>query len=103
VWLRGEHDIATRVSLAVTLARAAQLDDVSLLVDLSAVTFMDASTVGVLVASRNRLRTRARTLRVRAPSVRALRVLEFCGLRHLVQREPLDAHTSITLRPHTST
>jgi anti-sigma B factor antagonist len=92
VWVRGEHDLATKVSLAVTVARAAQLDDVPLLVDLSAVTFMDASTVGVIVASRNRLRLRRQSLEVRAPSPQARRVLELCGLSHLVHRDAV--HTT---------
>lgn len=89
VWVRGEHDIATKPSLAVSVAQAAQLDEGPLVVDLSAVTFMDASTVGAIVWSRNRLRWRARTLEVRAPSLPALRVLELCGLAHLVHHEPL--------------
>jgi anti-sigma B factor antagonist len=88
VWVRGEHDIATRVSIAVALARAAQLEDVPLLVDLSSVTFMDASTIGALVASGNRLRSRGQSLQLRAPSPRALRVVELCGLSHLIQRKP---------------
>src|SRR5688572_17293611 len=74
VWVRGEHDIATRVSLAVTIARAARLDDATLVVDLSGVTFMDASTVGALVGAANRLRSRSQLLVVRAPSSAALRV-----------------------------
>lgn len=88
VWVRGEHDIATKASLVVALDRAARLDDAPLLVDLSAVTFMDASTIGALVASRTCLQSGGQTLEVRAPSPRALRVLEQCGLAHLVHREP---------------
>lgn len=89
VWVRGEHDIATKGFLAATIARAAQLDDAPLLVDLSGVTFMDASTVAAIVGSRNRLRSRAQSLELRAPSPRALRVLQLCGLAHLVHCEPL--------------
>lgn len=91
VWVRGEHDIATKISLAVTVARAAQLDDVPLLVDLGAVTFMDASIVGVIVASRNRLRSRGQSLEVRAPSPAAPHVLELCGLSHLIHRQALQS------------
>lgn len=91
VWVRGEHDITTKVTLFVTVARAARLDDVPLLVDLSSVTFMDASTLGAIVGSRNRLRSRAQSLEVRAPSPPALRILELCGLGHLVHRDPLRA------------
>jgi len=88
VWVRGEHDIATRASLAGTLARAAQLEDAPLLVDLSSVTFMDASTIGALVAFRNGLRSRGHALHLRAPSPRALLLLELCGLTHLIERQP---------------
>lgn len=91
VWVRGEHDITTEVFVAVGIARAARCDEVPLLVDLSAVTFMDASTVGAIVGSRCRLRSRGQSLELRAPSPPALRVLELCGLAHLVHREPLHS------------
>lgn len=84
VWVRGDHDIATKVSLVAAIAQAAQRDDADLLVDLSEVTFMDASTIGALVGSRNRLRTRSQSLQLRAPSRPARRVLELCGLAHLI-------------------
>lgn len=87
LWVGGEHDIATKVTLAVAIARAAQRDDAPLLIDLSAVTFLDASTVGAIVGSRNRLRLRGRSLELRAPSPPALRVLYLCGLTDLIRRE----------------
>lgn len=96
VWVRGEHDIATKVFLAVTVARAARLDDVPVVLDLSAVTFMDASTVGAIVGSRNRLRSRGQSLEVRAPSPPALRVLELCGLTPLIHRESNHATGAAT-------
>jgi anti-anti-sigma factor len=49
VWLRGEHDIATTVELSETLVRAIAIDDADLVVDLSEVQFIDASTIGVIV------------------------------------------------------
>lgn len=85
IWVRGEHDIATRAGLSEAIMAAAALDDADVLVDLSAVTFMDASTVGAIVGGRNLLRSSSRSLAVRAPSVRARRVLDLCGLAHLVQ------------------
>jgi anti-anti-sigma factor len=92
VWLRGEHDIATKVGLVVAIARAAQRDDsADVLVDLSGVTFMDASTIGAIVGSRNRLRSRSQSLDVRTPSVVARRVLDLCGLAHLVRVPVSDA------------
>jgi anti-anti-sigma factor len=92
VWLRGEHDIATKVGLVVAIARAAQRDDsADILVDLRGVTFMDASTIGAIVGSRNRLRSRSQSLEVRAPSALARRLLDLCGLAHLVRPPALDA------------
>jgi hypothetical protein len=55
------------------------------------VTFMDASTVGALVGSRNRLRRRGQSIRVRAPSMPALRVLEMCSLTDLVHASAPEA------------
>lgn len=91
VWVGGEHDIATEVSLVVAIARAAQRDDADLLVDLSEVTFMDASTIGALVGSRNRLRNHSQSLQLRAPSQPALRVLQMCELAHLIYSRPAGA------------
>ena len=84
VWVRGDHDIATKVSLSVTIARAAQLEEGDLLVDLSGVTFMDASTVDAIVRSADRLRSRAQSLEIRAPSPPARRILELCAVSLLV-------------------
>lgn len=89
--LRGDHDIATMVSVAVGITSAAHLEDGPLLVDLSGVTFMDASTVGAIVVSRNQLRSHGQSLEVSAPSPSARRILDVCGLGHLVHLEPLDA------------
>ena len=48
VWLIGEHDTSTVRELSTTLARAIALDDTDLVVDLTGVGFMDASTMRVL-------------------------------------------------------
>jgi anti-anti-sigma factor len=91
VWVRGEQDIATKVSLVVAIARAAQRDGADVLVDLSDVTFMDASTIGALVGSRNRLCSRSQALAVRSPSRPARRVLELCGLADLIHTAAAEA------------
>ena len=88
VSLRGEHDIATKVPLSLAIARAARLEQVAVLLDMSAVTFLDASTIGAIVGSRNRLHSRGQGLEVRSPSARARRVLDLCGLADLIQQEP---------------
>ena len=80
VWLRGEHDMFTLAELWETMARAIASDDGDVVVDLSAVEFMDASTIGVLIRARTILRKRSRSLTLRSPSTRALRVLGLCDL-----------------------
>lgn len=84
VWLHGEHDLATRARLSITIARAAEVDDADIVVDLSGVTFMDASTIGALVVAGNHLRPASRSLSVRTPSPRARRVLDLCGMDRLI-------------------
>ena len=83
VRLQGEHDASTKALLLAAFRRAVVLDDANVVADLAAVTFMDASTVGVLVNAQNRLRAQARSLAVRAPSRAAQRILELCGLAEL--------------------
>lgn len=95
VWLRGEHDISTVAGLSETMARAIALDDADLVVDLSGVQFMDASTIGVVIGARNFLRPRSRSLALRSPSRCARRVLDLCGLAGLVDPGPVEG-TRIT-------
>lgn len=83
VWVRGEQDISTCDRLAVRLAEAAGRGAANIVVDLSGVRFMDASTIGVLVAARNILRVHCRSLTFRHPSPSAQRVLDLCGLAPL--------------------
>ena len=71
VWLVGEHDLSTDDALCATLASAIALDSAGLILDLSGVEFMAASTLGVIVWARAFLRQRARSLTVRAPSALA--------------------------------
>ena len=92
VWVGGEHDFTTKAAVALAIGRAAQLEDGHLVVDLSAVTFMDASTVGALVWSLNLARSGSQAVVLRAPSAPALRVLELCGLGHLVERARATVH-----------
>lgn len=96
VSLRGEHDVATKESVADCITRAAALDDADVLVDLSDVTFLDASTIGVLVDTRNRLCARSRSLYVRSPSPLARRVLDLCDVADLEQ----SATSATAIRPN---
>jgi len=93
VWLRGEQDISTDGALCLALARAMALNDTAIVVDLSEVELMCASTLGVIVAARELLRQRSRLLTVRSPSTYVRRVIGICRLDALLAPSPeeLDA------------
>jgi anti-anti-sigma factor len=93
VWMTGDHDATTVAALSENLARAIALDDAELVVDLSDVTFMSASTIGVIVRARAFLRVRSRTMSLRAASSSARLVFEACHLADL-----LDAPVVTTAR-----
>jgi len=84
IWLQGEHDIATDGALRRTLARAVALNDAEIVVDLSNVELMSASTLGVILGARDTLRQQSRSLTMRAPSPHVRRVIRICGLQHLL-------------------
>ncbi len=84
VWLWGEHDLASAVRLTGFLADAAE-DGTDLVVDLSAVSFMDASTISAIVRARAAMAERVRVLTVRSPSALMERVFGFCGLDDLIE------------------
>jgi anti-sigma B factor antagonist len=83
VWVDGEHDMGTVAALSAAMADAIARD-ADVVVDLSGVEFMDASTLSVIVGARRFLGVRSRCLMVRAPSRYAQRILELCGLAGLV-------------------
>lgn len=93
----GAHDIATRADLDIVMVQAARLDGADVVVDLSAVTFMDASTISAIVGAHNRLRAHSRSLTVRAPSRPARRLLDVCDLAFLVEEPPGAQHESTAL------
>ena len=82
VTITGEIDIAT--SQAMRDALAAEPGPAHLEVDMSAVTFMDASGIGVLLAARQRAVDGGGSLTVRAPSWAVLRVTRVLGLDGLL-------------------
>jgi anti-anti-sigma factor len=91
VVLRGDHDVSTVAALRETLAQAIILDYVDLVVDLSGVPFMDASTLSAIVRAREYLQRRSLSLTLRSPSRSATRVLELCDLAELVDPGPVVA------------
>src|SRR5688572_26236542 len=66
VWLSGEHDLASTGLLTIALAEAIAIEDRDVVVDMSYLTFMDASTLGLLIRTRDFLAARHRGLTLRS-------------------------------------
>ena len=88
IWLVGDQDLATVSVLETALTEILELDDDHLVVDLRETAFVDAATIGALVRNRTAFRQRSRDLTVRAPSDFVRRVLDLCGVAHLVDPNP---------------
>jgi anti-anti-sigma factor len=84
VWLQGEQDIATDGELWQVLARGIAANNAAIVVDLSEVELMSASTLGVIVKARVLLREQSRSLTVRYPSAFVRRIIGICGLDDLL-------------------
>jgi anti-anti-sigma factor len=91
VWLTGEHDISTDDALSRVLARAIALDATELVIDLSELEFMGASTLGTIVRAREYLRRRSGSLTVRSAPPMARRIIDICGLNDLLGPSTDDA------------
>jgi anti-anti-sigma factor len=83
VGVSGEVDLASSPDLTACLD---QVDGV-VVVDLSAVTFLDSSGMGALVAARKRLQADGGDLTVRAPRDNVRGALEATGLGVLIDDE----------------
>jgi anti-anti-sigma factor len=79
----GEHDLSTDGALCQTLARAIALDRFNLVLDLSDVSLLSASTLGIIVAARELLGRQSRSLTVRSPSAFVRRIIGVCALDDL--------------------
>ena len=79
VRFRGELDIATVGQVRGALARAVAADD-TVLVDLGAVTFVDAATVGVLLTANAEARLMGQRVVLCELSPRVRRVLNLLGV-----------------------
>ena len=96
VSLHGELDLSEEAELATTLARSIGLDDAGLVIDLSDVSFMSASAVGVILRTQDYLQHRGQTLAIRAPSRCARRILVICGLDGFIETlEPDHANRDV--------
>ena len=86
VRLWGEHDMASTAVITEAFVDAVDNSDADVLVDLTAVEFMDCSTLRTLVSSRAMLTQRSRRLTVQVPSTAfAHRILALCGLGDMVE------------------
>lgn len=81
VWLRGEHDLQTVAELSAVLRGAGVSAHDGLVVDLGRVRFIDAATIGAIVACRNALALQGRALVIRSPTTPVRRLLDICGLQ----------------------
>lgn len=91
VSLFGDHDISTVPHLSGVLAQVFGDEIADVVIDLSGVRFMDASTIGVILRGKRLLTAESRTLTLRAPSSVASRLLELCRLSDLVDAPPSGA------------
>jgi anti-anti-sigma factor len=85
VVLQGEQDRSTVPELSETLARAIGFGNPAVVVDMSAVSFVDAAAISVIVRADLFLRHRSRTLTVRSPSRCVQRLLELCDQAALIE------------------
>lgn len=99
VRVSGDQDIANVSALSDALASATRADGATVVVDLSGVTFMDASTLGAIVRARLVLESASRSLIVRSPSPCARRLLDLCGFHDLTEPEdvPSPPRTRVTV------
>lgn len=82
--LVGEHDLSTAGGLRDALDRALA-EGASVVVDLSAVTFVDSSVIGALVSAHRRAAAEGRTVALVAPAAgAAARVLDLLGARSVL-------------------
>jgi anti-anti-sigma factor len=87
VWLTGEHDTSTDGALCQTFARAIALGSTALVIDVSELGFMGASTLGTIVRAREYLRGRSGSLTVRSAPPFTRRIIDICGLNDLLGPE----------------
>jgi anti-sigma B factor antagonist len=85
VTLAGEFDLSTAADLRGCLSRSEVLDANRIDVDLTGVSFLDSSSIGLLVATCKRVRVAGSTFSVECGTGPARRVLEISGLIEYLQ------------------
>ena len=81
---RGEFDVAAVSDVHATITRAAGRRPVSVSVDVSGVTFLDAAMLGALVTERQILQASGADLTVVGVTPWSMRIIEICGLREIL-------------------
>ncbi len=85
VWLSGEHDLSTAATVGFALSEAAGEGGVTVVVDMSKVTFSDASILGKLVTGHQQAQSSTGQFWVRSPSKCVRRLLDLCALTTLLE------------------
>ena len=83
--LSGDLDVSTLGDLCETLAAVIAFGEADLILDLSAVDFVDAPAASVLFRAEEFLAARSRCLVLRSPPASAQRLLNVCGRSDLVE------------------
>ena len=97
VRLVGELDLYNAHEVRETLLRCCAESPERLVVDLSGVTFIDSTALGVLIEARTRLPNK-RGFLLAAPGLETRRALEISGLdRHFAVHESLDEALAATI------
>jgi anti-anti-sigma factor len=92
--VRGEVDTFSAPELSAVLHAMIEHGHRSVVLGLSAVSFMDAAGLGVIAGGASRLRSRDGTLTLRAPSAMVRRLLSLTGLTEVVSIEAGGAVSS---------
>jgi anti-sigma B factor antagonist len=79
----GEIDFATLDTLTAELDKASREDIDDVIVDLSKVTYIDSSGLGVLVGAHRRLKSEGRSLVLRVADAEMIKLLSITGLDQL--------------------
>lgn len=83
----GELDLGTVESFRIQVAGAVASDASRVVIDLRRVTFIDSTTLGVLVEAHNRLTARNRDLVIKTQQPIVLRLFEITGLATVLNIE----------------
>ena len=84
----GEVDVATATRFREFLEATIENDFESVVVDLTGVTFIDSTGLGVLIGARKRCDAKGRPLRIVVSEPRILKVFEITGLTEVFEIQP---------------